>query len=182
MKLLLTLALTSVAFAQQWTPLFDGKSMKGWTTEGNANWRVADGAVQANAGNGFLVTKDSYKDFEMRVEFWADENANSGVYARCTNLADITSTTSYEFNIYDKRPDQKYATGTIVDVATIAQPVKAANRWNTFEIRAQGDHLILIMNGAKLVDVHDSQFAQGPIALQASAGTIKFRKVEIRKL
>ena len=50
------------------------------------------------------------------------------------------------------------------------------------EITAQGDHLIVVLNGVKTVDTHNSKYTQGPIALQASAGTVRFRKVEIRPL
>ena len=39
-----------------WTVLLDGNSLKGWNVIGDANWTVADGAVQADKGSGFLVT------------------------------------------------------------------------------------------------------------------------------
>jgi len=38
----------------------------------------------------------------------------------------------------------------------------------------------LVLDGVTTVDVEDSKFASGPIGLQWGAGTIKFRKVEIR--
>src|SRR4051812_38903865 len=94
------LALITVAGAQQgkqakskqapgWTVLFDGTSLANWNTIGTANWKLADGIVEANSGNGFLVSKNSYKDFELRAEFWVDEPANSGVYIRCTNPMEL---------------------------------------------------------------------------------------------
>ena len=46
----------------------------------------------------------------------------------------------------------------------------------------QGTRLVLVLNGQKTIDVHDSKFANGPIALQWARGTIKFRKVEIRPI
>ena len=33
-----------------------------------------------------------------------------------------------------------------------------------------------------MVDVEDSQFASGPIALQYGAGVVKFRNVRVREL
>ena len=93
------------------------------------------------------------------------------------------SDNSYEVNIYDKRPDQSYATGAIVDFAKVAQPApKAANRWNTFEITARGDRLVVLLNGQQTAEVRDSKYSSGPIALQSAAGTIRFRKVQIRTL
>ena len=75
------LSLHSVAQgAQQLTVLFDGTNLNAWNPIGNANWKVGEGVVQANSGNGFLVTKESHQDFELKVEFWVDEEANSGVH------------------------------------------------------------------------------------------------------
>jgi len=46
-----------------WITLFDGKSLDNWDTIGDANWTLVDGVVQADKGNGFLVSKSSYTDF-----------------------------------------------------------------------------------------------------------------------
>ena len=76
-----------VASAQEagWVTLFDGSKLEGWNRVGNANWRLADGAVQADSGSGFLVSPVSYGDFQMRVEVWVDADANSGVFIRCAD-------------------------------------------------------------------------------------------------
>ena len=74
-----------------WTTLFDGKSLNGFNTAGDANWRLMDGLVQADKGTGFLVTKNSYTDFQLKVEFWVDDDANSGVFIRCENPQMITA-------------------------------------------------------------------------------------------
>src|SRR5437762_2838818 len=103
--------------AAGWTTLFDGKSLAGFNTIGDANWQLMDGLVQANKGNGFLVSKNSYADFQLKVEFWVDDDANSGVFLRCENPQQISAMNAYEVNIYDKRPDPTYATRAIVDVA-----------------------------------------------------------------
>jgi len=63
-----------------WVTLFDGGSLDAFDRVGNANWTVRDGVVQADKGVGFLVTKARYSDFQVRAEFWADEDANSGIF------------------------------------------------------------------------------------------------------
>jgi S-formylglutathione hydrolase FrmB len=153
-----------------------------WNPTGAANWKETDGVIEATTGTGLLVSKERYRDFEMHVEFWADDPANSGVFLRCSNPADITQDTAYEVNIYDNRPDQTGATGAIVGVSPSSQPMKAAGKWNTFDIVAQGTHLVVTMNGVKTVDTNDTKYAEGPIALQHAAGTIRFRNVRIRPL
>ena len=166
-----------------WTTLFDGTSLKGWNRLGDANWEIVDGAVQATKGGAsFLVTPDSYADFQLTLEVWASDDANSGVFIRCQDPKNIAATNAYEVNIYDKRPDPTYRTGSIVDVAKPMVNIDAGGLWNTFDITAQGTKLTVIMNGQKTVEVDHKAYARGPIALQYGAGTVRFRNVRIRTL
>src|SRR5262245_59373815 len=82
-----------------WTTLFDGKNLQAFNMIGDANWQLADGVVQANKGNGYLVTKNSYGDFQLKAEFWVDDDANSGIFIRCENPQHITAMNAYEVNI-----------------------------------------------------------------------------------
>ena len=163
-----------------WTTLFDGKNLDHWTPIGNANWRLTDGTVEATSGTGFLVSKQSYGDFELRVEFWIAPEANSGIFIRCQNPKAVSPATCYEVNAWDQRPDPLYRTGAIVDVAKPMAMINAANRWNTYEISARGPRLVVRLNGTLTVDVEDTKLARGPVALQASMGTVRFRSVQIR--
>jgi len=172
-----------------WITLFDGTEeslSKNWDRAGTANWRLYRGAVMADAqtgkGSSFLVSKNNYTDFQLRVEFWASHDANSGIFIRLSDPKTITATNSYEVNIYDKRPDQAYRTGAIVDVAQPLAQINTGGKWNTLDITARGTRLIVVMNGTKTVDVDDRKFARGPLALQYSAGTVKFKNVRIRIL
>jgi hypothetical protein len=161
--------------------LFDGKSLKGWTPIGDANWTLQDGVVSADKGRGMLVSAASYKDFDLRAEVWVSPEANSGIFIRCSDRATVTQNNAYEVNIYDTRPDPAYGTGGIVDVAKVSPMPKAGGRWNVMEISAHGDVLSVVFNGQKTVDaVRNSLYAEGPIALQYGAGVVKFRRVDIR--
>lgn len=176
----------SLASAQQaaaagdWTTLFDGKSLDGWRKLGNANWRIVDNYVEANSGSGFLVTPRSYTNFHLKLEFWTDADANSGVFIRSTNPNEVGTASAYEVNIYDKRPDPAYRTGGIVNVASPKVQMDAAGKWNTYEITADGAHFVVKMNGVVTADSSDAKFASGPIALQYGAGTVRFRNVQIQ--
>ena len=166
-----------------WTTLVDGTNMDSWNAIGNANWRVTEGAIQADKGNGFLVSKNSYTDFEIRAEFWVDAAANSGIFIRCADPRKVTADNAYEVNIFDQRPDPSYGTGAIVNVAKIGNMIKAGGQWNTYEITARGPVFTVTLNGVRTVDgARDSRLASGPIALQYAAGVVKFRKLEIRAL
>ena len=165
-----------------WTTLFDGQSLDAFNMVGDANWRLADGVVQADSGTGFLVTKQPYGDFEIKAEFWVDENANSGIFIRCADPVKVGADTCYEVNVFDTRPDPTYGTGAIVNVAKVTTMPKAGGKWNTYEIRAEGPRMIVTLNGVRTVDVQDTKHARGPIGLQYGAGIVKFRNVQIRPL
>lgn len=166
-----------------WTTLIEGSgNLDQWNTIGNANWRMEDGAAMADSGAGFLVSKQSYRDFEIRAEFWSDADANSGIFMRCQDPKVVTDKNAYEVNIFDKRPDPTYATGAIVGFAKIDRKIIAAGRWNTYEVMVKGDMMTVTLNGERTVELRDSRFASGPIALQRTAGVVKFRKVQIRTL
>ena len=170
-----------------WQSLVEGgRGLEKFDRVGDADWALVDGALQATRGGkdpAYLVTRESYRDFTMRVEFWASDDANSGVFMRCQNRAAIGDETCYEANIFDQRPDQTFATGAIVKVAPVRQPApKAGGRWNTFELTLEGPRLVVVLNGEKTVDVVDSKFAAGPIALQWGRGVVRFRDVRIRPL
>ncbi|MBX3480276.1 MAG: DUF1080 domain-containing protein [Caulobacter sp.] len=186
--LMLGLAATSLAgpalAADGFTPLFNGHDLTGWTTVGDANWSVHDGALVADKGAmSFLVSDGVYRDFDLRVEIWISPEANSGVFIRCSDRQTFNPANAYEVNVFDARPDPTYGTGAIVDVARVSPMPHAAGRWSLLEISARGDAFTVVLNGQKTVDsVHDSALAEGPIALQYGSGVVKFRKVDVRPL
>jgi hypothetical protein len=160
--------------------------LENFTRVGEANWKATDGAIQASQSSStyaYLVTKSQYKNFRMKVEFWASDDANSGVFMRCQDPRNITAENCYEANIFDQRPDPSYGTGAIVLLAKAPEPMpKAGGRWNTYEITADGSRLTLVLNGITTVDITDDKLADGHIALQWGAGTVKFRKLVIQPL
>jgi Domain of Unknown Function (DUF1080) len=176
-----------------WTTLVDGeKGLENFDRIGDANWRAEGGAIVADKAKetSYLVTKKSYKDFQIRAEFWAERNTNSGIFVRIQNPKKVGADSSYEVNIYDQRPGQEYSTGGIVDFAKVPVPAiyKAEGKWNTFDITAKGSTITVLFNGQKTVELNDGKFAQGPFALQFGnhgkqpGDVIKWRKVQVREL
>ena len=172
-----------------WVTLFDGKNLDQWQGDGSANFQIADGSIVAvdkkdpKATASYLVTKDSFKDFELRAEFWVSHDANSGIFIRCTDPQKVGSKTAYEVNIFDTRPDPSYGTGAIVDTAKATTVLKAGGKWNIYYIIARGPKFFVALNGVRTVNgAEDSKFAAGPVALQFGKGVVMFRKVQIRAL
>jgi len=169
-----------------WVTLIDGtEGLDNFNRVGDANWTEEFSSIRATEGNGasWLVTKDSYSDFVIRVEFWASDDSNSGIYMRCQNSEVITDRDCYEANIYDQRPDPSYGTGGIVHRAAVSEPAPTVgDKWNVYRITAYGDRLIAELNNEITADVSDSELSEGPIGLQWAAGELRFRKVEIARL
>ena len=172
-----------------WITLIDGeKGLENFNRSGSdANWRAAEGAIQADSatqkGSSTLVSKQSFKDFELHTEFWAAEDTNSGIYIRIMNPNNVsTSTGAYEVQIWDKNPNPAYSTGSLVNVAEVKPIYKAAGRWNTFEIYAKGPEITVKLNGVVTVSARDARFPAGPIGIQYNGGPIKVRKLVVREL
>lgn len=177
------------AESSNWITLFDGTeaSLKSnWEPAGDANWRIYRGTVMADAkkskDSAFLVSKGDYRDFQLRVEFWASPDANSGVYMRCADRRKITDRSCYEANIFDQRSDPLYGTGAIVHIAPVHPMPKAGGKWSTYEITVEGDRISVWLNGDLTVDAVDKKLARGPLALQYGAGVVRFRNVQVRHL
>lgn len=195
---LLVIGLTAFGCAQMssmydsatgWTTLIDGdKGLENFNRVGTTNWAIVDGVLQADKRTSkspaYLVTKNSYKDFQLRVEFWASNDANSGIFMRCQNSNVITDKSCYEANIFDTRPDPSQGTGGIPWNASVSvTPLpKAGGKWNVYEITTKGKQITLVLNGTKTVEFNGAVFESGPIALQHGQGVIRFRKVQIKTL
>jgi hypothetical protein len=173
---------------QGWVALIDGNAgMENWDITGGGNWRAEGGAIQADKstakGASILVSKKSFRDFELYVEFWAADDTNSGVYIRAPNPKVVnTASGAYEVQIWDRNPNKLYTTGSLVNVASVEPVHKAGGRWNTFEIHAKGPEITVRMNGVVTVSTRHSGSAQGRIGLQFNQGPIKFRKLLVKEL
>lgn len=191
---LFAFALTTFGCAQMgqsgagWVTLIDGeKGLENFNRIGDANWRSEGGAIVADRAKetSHLVTKNSYRDFQIRAEFWSDHHTNSGIFIRAQDPKSIGSKNSYEVNIYDQRPGPEYGTGAIVNFAKVDPMPKAGGKWNTLLITARGNNIVVEFNGQQTVNLTDNSFREGPFTLQFGnhgkqpGGAIKWRKVQI---
>ena len=158
-----------------WVALFDGKTIG---RNGTRSARPTGGRGRCDRRRqtsgqdaAHLVSKAKYKDFQIHVEFWASDDANSGIFLRCQDPTKITDRTCYEVNIFDQRKDPTYGTGGIVNFAEVNPMPKAGGKWNTFEITAKGRQITVVLNGQKTAELHNGLFAEGPITLQHGAAS-----------
>ncbi len=161
-----------------WTVLLDDKTMGDWDKVGETNWRLEDGAVVADKKTSkdpaHLVSKQKYKDFQLYVEFWASDDANSGIFLRCQDPAKITDRSCYEANIFDQRKDPTYGTGGIVHFVEVNPMPKAGGKWNTYEITAKGRQITVVLNGQKTVGA-----AQRPVRRRTDHAPARRRRDQV---
>ena len=169
-----------------WITLFDGKTLGDWERTNETNWRVEDGAIVADKkpakGTAHLVSKKKYKNFQLYVEFWASDDANSGIFLRCSIPENPGARSCYEVNIFDQRKDPSYGTGAIVFYAEVQPMQKAGGKWNTYEITTKGRDITAVLNGKQTAKIHNGMWVEGPFTLQYGKGVMKFRKVAIKPL
>ena len=145
---------------------------------GASHWEVIDGMLAPcaePAGN--LTSKGSYKDFVLDVDFRTGEDTNSGVFIRSPQ-----GSGGYEVQIWKAQP-AGYNTGSIVGTGKTDREYKfIPNQWNHYEITAQGDHLVVVLNGTKTLDVHDAKFPEGSFRLQYQKFPIDFRNIILKPI
>jgi len=149
------------------TPLVPGAASR---------WEVVDGLlIPCGDPAGYLTFKEDFKDFVLDVDFRTGDDTNSGVFIRSPNGA-----AGYEVQIWKAQP-QGYNTGSIVGTSKTDVDYKfIPDRWNHYEITADGDHLVVVLNGNKTLDVHDSKFSDGRIRLQYQKYPIEFKNIKLK--
>jgi len=169
-----------------WTPLFNGKDLAGWTTKAPGKFKVDDGCLvgsQTDGKGGDLYTEKQFGDFELRFTYRVTWPANSGVWFRGR----------YQYDILKwKKPvafgGSLYCPGKMFITRNLDEKLENRDGWNEGQVFALGDHLILWLNGKKVGECHDKTHAKGPIGIQVHPGggfkgmEIRIRRIEIRPL
>lgn len=145
---------------------------------GGSHWEVIDGTiVGCDKPAGYLNSDRSYRNFVLSLEFKTGADTNSGVYVRSPK-----ETGGYEVQIWRQQP-AGYNTGSIVGTAKTEKDFTfKPDDWNQMQITADGDHLVVVLNGQTTLDVRDSGFSEGNIRLQYQMYPIAFRNIKIRQL
>ena len=193
----------SVAAAEKsddagWVQLFNGKDVTGWKVypEGTGNWQVKDGAIVGSGRASHLFSeRGDYENFHYRVEAKINDGGNSGQYFRTQFGPGFPK--GYEAQINSTQRDP-IKTGSLYpafnsklrpeerDKLLIKEKLHKPDEWFTQEVIAQGNHIVIKVNGRTTVDFVDREksFTKGHFAIQQHdpGGRIDVRKIEVKEL
>ena len=186
-------AFAAPASADEWVQLFNGKDLDGWvaydgkgqqdTASRDKNWKVEDGVIHGSGPVSHLYTpRTDYKNFKYRVEAKIADKANSGQYFRTTPAPGFPPK-GYEAQINSSHTDP-VRTGSLYNHVKVFDQLVKPDTWFTQEVDADGDHIVIKVNGKVTVDTHDAKFAEGAFAFQQHdpGSQVWIRKVEVMEL
>ena len=196
--------------------IFNGKDLEGWDGNPKF-WSVKDGTITGTttsdnptSGNTFLIYRPNpVDDFVLRLDYKI-VGGNSGIQYRSKEAdkwviggyqADFEAGDGYSGILYEERGRGILATRgqkvtideagkkteqQVGDAKEIGSKIKKED-WNTYEVSAQGNHLIHKINGVVTAEVIDGQknaaATSGLLALQLHAGPpmqVQFKNIRIK--
>ena len=193
----LILAFSFSLFAKdQFVPLFDGKTLKGWTPMQGGNWKVKDGAIlgtsqKSEQRHGMLLTNREYSDFVIQAKFCVHKG-DSGFYFRSAKVKSAVSVNGFQVEI-----DTSQETGGLYETggrAWVKKPSKKAiaerkyeqGKWADLELRAIGRNVTVSINGVVCSELkNDKGRTKGHFGLQLHGGQemhVEYKDIRIKEL
>jgi hypothetical protein len=191
----LTLVLCAAAQEPGFKPLFDGKTLNGWSGDPRL-WRVEDGAIVGSTEgvtldkNTFLIYKGGeFSNFILRAEVKL-RNHNSGIQFRSEELPDYVvkgyQADMAEDNWWGGVYEERGTRGVMVNGwKGKAETVVRKGDWNEVEIKCQGPKIEIRINGLLTAELTDDVKLSGVIAFQLHRGPpmeARFRNIRIQTL
>src|SRR6056297_1953126 len=153
---LLAARLAEQEVSEGWIRLFDGHTLFGWEIAGDANWRIDEGAIVVDQGEpSLLCTSMPWQDYELRLEYRAAPETNSGIFLRTPLQPDDPAIDCYEVNIAP--PENAFPTGVVVKRMPASQTVAApdGSRWQSMTMVLKEGELTVSVDGEIVTELKD---------------------------
>ncbi|MCG8467970.1 MAG: DUF1080 domain-containing protein [Gemmatimonadetes bacterium] len=195
-------------------PLLDGESLDRWRGFRRdavpGGWRAVDGQLAFTPGDegGDLITRDTYTDFDLRLEWRLEAGGNSGIFFGVVETTRRTYESGPEMQVLDNAGhrdggDPLTSAGSNYGLyAPSADVTRPVGEWNEARIVRRGGRVEHWLNGIKLLEyelasaewssrVAASKFVEWPdygihheghIGLQDHGDPVWYRNIRIRRL
>ncbi|GHJ41469.1 ThuA domain-containing protein [Streptomyces sp. TS71-3] len=176
--------------------LFNGQTLEGWQQAGPGQFTIQDGTLNSEGGMGLLWyhAKEFTHGYSLKADWKMAGDDNSGVFVGFPASDDPGSAVDngYEIQI-DATDSPDRTTGSIYsfkapDIEARDAALKPPGEWNSYEIRVQGEHLEVFLNGAKINDFTNEDPARsltdGYVGLQnhSADDQVSFRNIQLKEL
>ncbi|REL38288.1 DUF1080 domain-containing protein [Rhodohalobacter sp. SW132] len=206
-----------------WKLLFDGENADLWRGYNmdrfpQQGWQIENGLLQfqpstvENQSQGLdIITRETYTDFEFKLEWMVEEGGNSGIFYHVLEQEREIYWSGPEMQILDNEnhPDAAQGVdgnrkaGSLYDlIPANPQNTNPFGEWNSIKIVSDGPVVEHWQNGEKVLEyerwtedwfnmLHESKFQcypefgairNGHIGLQDHGDIVKFRNIKIREL
>ncbi len=166
--------------AQDWVPLFDGRSLDGWKAgEHKDSATVQDGMIVCGGLRSHLfyvgdVENADFKNFELKADVMTKPGANSGIYFHTEYQEEGWPDKGYEIQVNnshigegDYRELKK--TGSLYGVRNVYKGLVNDNEWFTLYVRVAGKRISAKVNDILVVDYVEPD---KPVRREQDTGTV----------
>lgn len=184
--------------ADEWTPLFDGRSLTGWkANEHAASWKVVDGMLVAEGARSHLFyTAREFRNFELKAEVMTRPRANSGIYFH-TGWIESGWPTGKGFEVQVNNTHigegsyrEHKKTGSLYGVRNVYKQLVPDDKWFEMHIAVRGPRVEIRVNNILVVDWTEPQnwdgnpVGGGLLALQGHdpGSKVFFRNIRVKEL
>jgi hypothetical protein len=195
--------------------LFDGKDLSKWVTQGRGNatqppqWKVENGYIEIVPRTGRLLTKESFGDCQLHVEWMIPKEATGTGQSRGNSGIELMR--RYEIQVLESHTNLTYAdggAGAIYGVwPPLVNPARPQGEWNVYDIYFEAPRfedgkmvkpatVTLLFNGVlaqdhrsylgatvwRRVGTYTPHPAEEPLSLQDHNQAVRFRNIWIRRV
>lgn len=202
-----------------WTSLFSGKDLSQWKhydyltvepmlegldkraatiapidmSQSPARWKIDNSAAVARIGYGDIITRKSYRNFHLHLDFLVPEEAgwvknewkgNSGIYLHGSHEIAI-------LNSHGRPPDTRTNGAVYRQTAPLVEASRKAGEWQSYDMTLKDGILTAALNGKTIhkdVPLREKTpygfpvKGSGPIRLQSECSAVRFANISIQEI
>jgi Domain of Unknown Function (DUF1080) len=170
LSLIVFSAFPAATTADDWSKLFDGKTLNGWkASENPGTFKVENGMIVVDGPRAHLyyvgpVMNHNFKNFELKADVMTTPGSNSGMYFHTQYQETGWPSRGYEVQVNNTHADPR-KTGSLYAIKDVMEAPARDNEWFTQHIIVKGKRIVVKVNGKTLVDYTEPENAERPSSM-----------------